>query len=385
MALALVALALPAAGCGADRKTAPGAPGTIAVYSSIPSKGVLAGEGRAIAAGQHAALRDAGARAGGRRVRLVELDSAGDAKQPWDPGLIESNARRASDDPTAMAYLGEVGLGGSAVSVPVTNAKGLLQVSPGDGLPSLTQPEPGGGAQVPARYYPSGKRTFIRLVPQGGLEGRRLVDWARRRGARSVAVVRDQGVYGAELSSWLLDAAKRERIPVQAGRARPGADYQGLARDMIGRHPGAVILAMEAGEDADRVVAALRQALPSVPVLATSGVAGHPPAGVDYLSAFRRPSDYSPAAQRLLRRIGPFGVEALYGYEAMRLVLDSIARVRPHGPADRPKVVAAATGLRRVRGAFGPYSLAPGGDVAGAVFGSYRSSGAAAPRPLGDR
>ena len=386
LATLLILLVLAAAGCGSDDPPAPSGDGTLTVYSSVPSRGVLAREGRAVAAAQRLALEDAKGRAGGRRVRLVQLDSAGAGDAPWDPAEIESNARRAADDPAAVAYLGELGLGGSAVSVPVTNAEGLLQVSAGEALPSLTRPAPGGGGEGPARYYPEGGRSFLRLVPHGGLQADVLVDWVRERGARSITVVRDEEPFGQELTSWILDAGRRGRIPVEAERAREGADdYANLAEDVAERHPGAVVLAMTAGQDAERVSAALRETLPSVPLLATSGVAADAPAGVEYLDPHLPREEYGTGARRLLGRLGSSAsVASLYGYESMRLVLDAIARARPRGASDRAAVVRAALAPRRADGAFGPYSVMPGGDVATSTFGAYRAT-ASLPRALGVR
>jgi branched-chain amino acid transport system substrate-binding protein len=386
-ALALVLLALVLAACGSDGEPERPADGTLAIYSSVPRRGVLARDGAAIAAGQRLALRDAGGRVGDRRVRLVELDSAGtDDDEPWDPGAIESNAERAVEDGSAVAYLGEAGLGGSAVSVPVTNAAGLLQVSPGDSLPSLTQPAPGGSGEGPARYYPEGVRTFLRLVPHGGLQARVLVDWARERGARSIAIVRDEGPLGQEMTSWLLDAARRMRVVAEAERVTGGEDdYASLARDVAERRPGAVVLALTAGADAGKVVPALRAALPSTPILSTSGLAASPPAGVDYLDPKLPRGEYPRAARRILDGAREAdGAASLYGYESMRLVLDAIARARPRGTGARAAVVRAALAPRRLTGAFGTYSIVRGGDVATAVFGAYRST-ATRPRPLGVR
>ncbi|HEX8646097.1 MAG TPA: ABC transporter substrate-binding protein [Thermoleophilaceae bacterium] len=387
LATLLVLLALVAAGCGSDDPPERPADGALAIYTSVPRSGVLARDGAAIAAGQRLALRDAGGRAGERRVRLVELDSAGtDDDEPWDPGAIESNAERAVDDPAAVAYLGEAGLGGSAVSVPVTNSGGLLQVSPGDTLPSLTQPAPGGSGEGPARYYPEGGRTFLRLVPHGGLQAAVLVDWARSRGARKIAIVRDEGPLGQEMTTWLLEAARRARIQAEAERVRPGEDdYADLARDVAEERPGAVVLAMAAGEDPGRLVPALRAALPSAPILSTSGVAANPPAGVDYLDSHLPREEYPRGARRVLDGAREAtGAASLYGYESMRLVLDAIARARPRGTDGRAAVVRAALAPRRTAGVIGPYSIVRGGDVATSVFGAYRAT-PAAPRPLGVR
>ena len=379
-ALTLLLLAAAAAGCGSEDEPGPRRDGALTVYSSLPRQGVLARRAAAVAAGQRLALADARRRAGSRTVRLVELDSAGGEDGPWDPDAIEENANRAVDDDGAVAYLGELDLGGSAVSVPVTNADGLLQVTPGDGLPSLTQPDPGGGGESPVRYYPEGTRNLVRLVPHAGLEVQLLVAWARERGARSAVIVRDDGVLGREQANWALELAERAKLPAEAERFAAGRDdYEGLARDVAERRPGAVLLAAQAGRDTDLAVAALRRALPGVPLLAAGGVSADPPDGVDFVDAHLPEREYPGGAQRILRRLeraggADVGVAALYGYESMRLVLAAVERARA-APGDREAVLRAALGPRRVDGPLGPYSLTPGGDVTSAAFGTYRAAG----------
>ncbi len=367
--LTALALVLGPTACGSDDEPAAPKDGSLTVYSSLPRTGIQVPQARAVAAGQRAALRDAGGRAGGREVRLVELDSAGGEDGPWDPDAIEANAKRAVDDDTAVAYLGELDLGGSAVSVPVTNADGLLQVTPGDGLPSLTVPDPGGGGEGPVRYYPEGNRTFVRVTPHAGLQAQLLVTWARERGARSVVIVRDDSVLGRELANWALEMAERARLPAEAERISPDADdYEDLARDVAEDKPNAVIFTGQAGMDANIAVAALQRALPSVPILATSSVRSQPPPGVDFVAPQLPAGEYPPRARRVMRRLGG-SADALYGYQAMRLVLDAIERGRT-----RETVLRAAAGPRRIDELLPPYFLGPGGDVSTPVFGAYRSA-----------
>src|SRR3954451_10697937 len=176
-ALALAAAAL-VAGCGSTEKEDLAHGSTLTIYTSLPRHGVSARDADAVAVGERLALADAGGRAGGRRLRLVELDDSAPGKgTTWDGSTVEENAKRAAKDASTIAYIGELDFGGSAISVPVTNAKGILQVSPGDGLTSLTQLQPGGFQASPARYYPKGRRTFVRLVPTDRREVEELVAW----------------------------------------------------------------------------------------------------------------------------------------------------------------------------------------------------------------
>ena len=145
------------------------------VYSSAPRHGVSAAAAAEVRAGERRALAERDGRAGALRVRLRRLPATDDGERPWDPGLIAENAQRAVDDPTAIAYLGELDYGATAVSLPITNDAGLLEVSPGDGLTSLTERAPGRPRNGPERYYPSGRRSFVRIGPTDLSEAEALV------------------------------------------------------------------------------------------------------------------------------------------------------------------------------------------------------------------
>jgi branched-chain amino acid transport system substrate-binding protein len=56
--------------------------------------------------------------------------------------------------------------------------------------------------------------------------------------------------------------------------------------------------------------------------------------------------------------------EAVYGYEAMRLVLDAIARAGP----DRQRVIRRAVDVRERRSPLGEYGMRATGDVDGQRF-----------------
>ncbi|HEX2126027.1 MAG TPA: hypothetical protein VHF45_05640 [Thermoleophilaceae bacterium] len=101
--------------------------GTVTVYSSLPRRGVSAPVAAAVAAGERLALADAGHRAGGLRVRLRRLDSTDPGDWLWDPDRVSANADQAADDETAIAYIGELDYGASAVSVPITNDAGICR------------------------------------------------------------------------------------------------------------------------------------------------------------------------------------------------------------------------------------------------------------------
>jgi branched-chain amino acid transport system substrate-binding protein len=375
------------AGClgGASDRDEPLRGNRLTIYSSLPTHGVAARAGRAVAAGQRLALADARGRAGRYRIRLVPLDSARPAAGPWDPGQLSLNAGRAAHDRSAIAYLGELDYGGSAVSVPITNGAGLLQVSPGDGLASLTRTPPGEGQRGgPVRYYPSARRSFLRLVPDGVREARALLDLDEVERARRIAVVTDDGNYGEELGRTTVELARRRRQTVvweDDFNGHPDAAVP-FAREVAERRPDAVVYTGVVAPGTPELLEELDRALPRTPVLGSAGLSPDasqaprsPGERAVVVSPFKPFGAYPAHGHRILRTL-PADVrrpEALYGYESMRLVLDAIHSLVASG--ERPTRaavmrVALAPGLRR--GAIGRYRVERSGDVTDFAFAEYR-------------
>src|SRR5712692_678338 len=154
-----LAAALVVGGCGGGGAPQPPVvPGRVLhVYTSLPFQGDLAGRARDTYDAERLALAETGARAGRYRVRLLPLDASTLDAGRWDPNQVIANARRATQDPRTIAYIGELDTGASAVSIPVLDQKGILQVSPADGLAGLTRRE-GATRGEPEKYYTDPRR-----------------------------------------------------------------------------------------------------------------------------------------------------------------------------------------------------------------------------------
>jgi branched-chain amino acid transport system substrate-binding protein len=305
---------------------------TATVYSSAPRHGASAAVASAVMAGERRALADAGGRAGGLRIRLRALPATDEEPDhPWDPDLVSENADRAADDPTAIAYLGELDYGATAVSLPITNDAGLLQVSPGDGLTSLTRRPPGRPRAGPERYYPSDERTFMRMGPTDLEETDYLIERVRAAGARRIAVVFGADIYGRELVGQIFARARRDGLePVEAEEYRGQLDeIPDITEKLADVRPDAVIHAAVAGRGTGRLLREIDARLPAVPLFATSGIL----AGRTGLAL--------PAGPARIEAVGPAMSPERAGYDAMRLVLDAV----DEGQRDRRRVIAAARRL----------------------------------------
>jgi ABC-type branched-subunit amino acid transport system substrate-binding protein len=305
---------------------------TATVYSSAPRHGVSAATAAEVVAGERRALDERGGRAGGLRIRFRQLPATDERDQAWDPGLVAENAKTAADDPTAIAYLGELDYGATAVSLPITNDAGQLQVSPGDGLTSLTRRAPGRPRNGPERYYPTDSRTFVRIGPTDLDEADRIVARLAAAGHTTFGLLYDREIYGRELAAQVVDRARRAGL-----RAVAAEEYRGqvdevpdIARGLAEEEPGAVVLLSVAGRGTFPMLVALGDQLPGVPVFASSGILALPELAV-------------PGGSDRIQALGPALTPEEAGYLAMRLVLDAVAE----GGRDRRRVISAALRLSR--------------------------------------
>ena len=365
------------------------------LYASRPTEGPSAQTARAVAAGQRQALADAGDRAGRYRLRLIGLDASKPGSGNWDPDQVAKNADVAAHDPRAIAYLGELNLGASAVSVPVTNKAGILQVSPTDGLASLTETPPSSAAG-PERYFPSGRRSFLRLVPDDLLEARLIVDRLVALGVDRPALIVGTGVYARELATEIVaEARKADIAPVATEDLRDDPDTVLNAPAELADHapdtqPDGVVLALARDRYTAQLLAGLHRALPQARLITGDGVlVGEPlvaadsqPASLEAVSPQPPMGRAAAPGLRVLNRIAEDqGVQlatpaALWGYESVRVVLDALrAAQRDGGPADRADVIRAALRPRQRRSPIGTYEVRRSGAVEGLPVALYRLQG----------
>jgi branched-chain amino acid transport system substrate-binding protein len=379
--LAALAVTLALGGClGGEERSTRIQGDTVAVYASLPRSGVSAPSARATAAGQRLALEEAGGRAGGLEVELVELDSSEPGERLWDPDRVSANAEEAAEDPRAIAYLGELDFGASAVSLPITNDAGLLQVSPGDGLTSLTRAPLGRPRAGPERYYPEESRSFVRLVPADELQAEALLADVRATGARRMGVLFDTEIYARELGGVLVALGRRDGPEPVASEELRGRveEIPDVVRSLAEARPDVVVYAGIAGPGTGRLMAQIDRVMPDTPLYATSGVLARDrsmpipaaPANVQALGPIPPASELPAEGRRVLaelrRREGPAAArpEAVYGYESMRLVLDAIRA----GGADRARVTREALRIRERTSPLGSYRMRATGEVETARF-----------------
>ncbi len=103
------------------------------------------------------------------RVSYYSLDDANPQTGQWDPGITAADAKTAAQDTSTIAYLGDYNSAATAISLPLINAAGILQVSPASPYVGLTS-SLDAGQDEPERFYPTGHRSFGRLEPADAVQ-----------------------------------------------------------------------------------------------------------------------------------------------------------------------------------------------------------------------
>ena len=365
----------------------------LTIYASLPYSGPSGASGEGALGGARMALAAVGGRIGRYRVSLRTLNDATKARGGWDPGQTSANARQAILDPTTIAYLGDLNSGATAVSIPVLSRAGVPQVSPASTAVGLTQGGDEAAPGEPQKYYPTGLRTFVRVIPNDTVQAAVQARLQREAGCRKTYVVDDGEVDGNDAAMAFQVAAKAAHLPIVAtDQYDPKASsYASLAHTVAQSGADCILISALPQDNAVALTDQLGHALPKAQLFATAGLAeeafinpadgGVTPAigaRIVMTVAILSNGDYPLAGRRFLaaysRRYGAWQPDAIFGYEAMSLLLDAVSRATDHGsdPAVRSRVTRALFATRDRHSVLGTYSIDHHGDTTLRRWGVYR-------------
>jgi branched-chain amino acid transport system substrate-binding protein len=189
---------------------------TVNVYSSLPLQGASRPQTTAMVEGIRLALQQNKGKAGDLTVKYTSLDDSTAQAGTWTPEATSANARRVAQDDAAIAYIGEFNSGASAISMPLLNEVPIAQISPANTAVGLTSDEPGADEGEPEKYYPTGERHYLRIVPKDTIQGAALATLMNEDGCGNVYILNDKEVYGAGLSRNIESSAEEIGLEVLA-------------------------------------------------------------------------------------------------------------------------------------------------------------------------
>src|ERR687897_3500685 len=324
-----------------------GGGGTANVYSSLPLQGASRPQTTAMVDGIKLALDQAGGKAGDTTIKYTSLDDSTAQAGTWTPEATGANARKVAGDDAAIAYIGEFNSGGSAVSIPILNEVPIAQVSPANTSLGLTSDEPGADKGEPDKYYPTGERHYLRIVPKDTIQGAALATVMKKDGCTTAYILNDKEVYGAGLARNVESAAKTQGLEVAGneGIDPKAPNFRSQASKIKDSGADCFVFSGITANGAVQLYKDVASALPEAKLFGPDGVAesgfSDPKEGgipenvasrVLVTVATLSPDEYPPEGQKFFEDFEKtYGEDnpdpyAIYGYEAMQLVLDALER-----------------------------------------------------------
>jgi branched-chain amino acid transport system substrate-binding protein len=364
------------------------------VYSSMPLQGPAKAQAVAIVNGIKLALKQAGGSAGPWAINYISLDDSTAAAGKWDPARCAANARRAAADPNAVYYVGAFNSGCSEVSIPILNQANVPQVSPDNTYVGLTTHDPGSAPGEPSKYYPSGKRTYLRISARDTVQAAALLTTMHRDGCRRVAIANDQEAYGDGLAA-LMGSLKHRygvRIISSIGIDPTARSYGAYARSLQAHHVDCFMFAGITASNAVLVTEDVAAAIPRAKLYGGDGIclnAFTDPAAHGIPSSIGRrfkctvlnlPLNAYPGGPAFLSaykaeyRVSNPDPYAVYGYEAMKLGLNTIASLGSNANS-RPAILTALLATKDRHSVIGTYSFDRNGDTTLRSYGLYKVKG----------
>ncbi len=395
-------LALGVAACGDDEDEGGGGGGggadsgaTLNIYSSLPLQGASRPQTTAMVQGIELAVEQAGGKAGDFKINYESLDDSTAQAGTWTPERASANAREVAGDENAIAYIGEFNSGASAISMPLLNEVPVAQVSPANTAVGLTSDEPGADEGEPDKYYPTGERHYVRIVPKDTIQGAALATLMSEDGCGNAYILNDKEVYGAGLARNIEAAAETQGLEILGndGIDPKAPNFRSVASKLEAEGTECFVFSGITANGAVQLFKDVSAAVPDAKLYGPDGVAesgfsdpkegGIPPevqAKTKVTVATLAPEEYPPAGKKFFADFeAKYGEPnpdpyAVYGYEAMDLIIDTIAEAGADG-GDKQAVIDALFSTQGRESVLGTYDIDENGDTTLTDYGIYAING----------
>lgn len=351
------------------------AEGTITLVSSLPRTGSAKGQTDSMTNGIKMAIDEVGGEVIGHRIEYLDWDDASPERGAWDPAVEQANAAKAIQNGDVMAYIGTYNSGAAKVVAAALNEAGLAMVSPANTAVGLTKP--GAEKDEPAKYRPSGKVTYFRVVPADDIQGSQGANWAKALGAKTVYILHDRELYGEGLAKVFKQHAERIGLTVAGmeGINPKDANYRSLVVKIDAAKADLVYFGGTTQTNAGQLAKDLKDGGSPAKLMVPDGCfekAFIESAGADALEgrAFITFGGLPPdqltgkGAEFVEAYTATYGTKpeayAIYAYEAAKVVIDAIRRA---GVKDRAKILEALRTTKDFEGALGTWSFDENGDT----------------------
>ncbi len=376
---------------GGDSGGGGGGGETVNVYSSLPLQGASRPQTTAMVEGIKLALEEKNGKAGQTTVKYTSLDDSTAQAGTWTPEATQANAQKVAGDDSAVAYIGEFNSGASAVSIPILNEVPIAQISPANTAVGLTSDEPGADKGEPDKYYPTGERHYLRIVPKDTIQGAALATIMKKDGCTNVYILNDKEVYGAGLAKNIESSAGEQGLEVSGneGIDPKAPNFRSQASTIKTAGADCFVFSGITANGAVQLYKDVSAAVPDAKLYGPDGVAesgfadpkeGGIPADVankvKVTVATLSPDEYPADGQKFFddfeAKYGEANPDpyAIYGYEAMKLVLDTCQQLQAEC-TDKQAMIDALFATKGRQSVLGTYDIDENGDTTLTDYGVY--------------
>jgi branched-chain amino acid transport system substrate-binding protein len=319
-------------------------------------------------------------KAGKYKIGYQSCDDSTAQLGKWASEKCSANANAYAQNKSVIGVIGTFNSGCAEIIIPVLNrAPGgpVGMISPANTYVGLTHSGPGTAAGEPDKYYPTGKRNYIRIVAADDFQGAADALNAQQLGLKSIYILNDKEAYGQGVATDFKNSLTQLGIKVAGFAAWNGkaSSYTGLATKIKQTGADAVFLGGLICENGGKVVKDLRSTLgKSVTLLAPDGFtpisavvqgAGAAAEGM-YVSVAGQPNENLPQAGKTF--VKDFGATqsggnvdpySSYAAQSVEVLLNAIAA----SDGTRASVADKLLHTKVTNGILGNFTIDANGDT----------------------
>jgi branched-chain amino acid transport system substrate-binding protein len=379
--------ALPSSSCGPIVYKGSGSPDFI-IASDLPLQGAIRKQTVQISRAMIWALQQKAWKAGSWKIGYQSCDDSTAQAGKWDPAKCSANAGLYTRTKEVIGVIGTFNSGCAEIEVPIYNRVGLGMISPANTYIGLTHAPALPGE--PAKYYPTGKRNYARVVAADDFQGSADVLLAKQLKTTPVFVLNDKEAYGFGIASAFRNVAKAAGVKVVGFTAwdPKAASYQDLATKIQNSGAKAIFLGGLECENGGKLIKDLKSGVPKATLIAPDGFssfgdtvkhAGSASEGMWITIAGQPYANLPAAGKKFAQAFGKsIGLAASkvnpysnYGATAMQVLLASIAK----SDGSRASVTKGLFNVNVPTSPIGAFKLNQNGDTNAGVISVYQIKG----------
>lgn len=375
-----------------------GCTGAVTVASDLPTSGGDAAIGGGTEKGVKLAVDQANAShlLGGCTIQYVAKDDASAAKGKHDPQQGAQNMRELTANAAVVGVVGPFNSGVAVAELPISNAAGMLQISPSNTDPGLTIA--GSDPDIDTKsLQPSGHITYYRIISNDVVQAQVMAKFAyTEQKLKNIYDIDDQETYGKDLSNYFDKFFTQLGGTIAHRTGLPGEtkDFRSTLTDAKSRNVDGVFFGGVASNGSGLIKAQMVELGLNAMFLSGDGTvdpqyftdagasgnnnafASSAPDATTLPSAAKFNTDYKAAYST-----DPVAYSA-YGYDCMNILLTAIKGVLtdnggtiPGDPAAFRAAVLAKMPSMDYNGAIGETKFDSNGDTLNKAFTIYSATG----------